>query len=55
MLKKIRVVIVCIILIFVFFGMFGLAVLQDSYRKSPPSAAERAEHPVLISFLVGGE
>lgn len=53
MLKKIRVVIVCIVLTLAFFGMFGLAVLQDSYRKNPPSAAERAEHPVLIRFLIG--
>ena len=53
MLKKIRDIAICFVASLLFLCMFGLAVLQDSYRKNPPSAAERAEHPVLIRFLIG--
>lgn len=36
-------------------AMFALAYLQESYRLNPPSKAERAEHPVLIDFLIGSD
>ena len=44
--------VVCVCL---FIGVCALAYLQESYRLNPPTQAERAEHPVLIRFLAGGE
>lgn len=34
--------------------LFG-AFLQSSYKLNPPTEAERAEHPILIAFLAGGD
>lgn len=49
----IRELIIAVIVLAVFLCTLCLAWLQTSYRYSPPTEAERAEHPVLIKFLVG--
>ena len=51
-LGKAVITVICSILIL---AMFALAYLQESYRLSPPSKAERAENPALIDFLIGSD
>ena len=54
MKKFIKGVLLSIIITVIFVTTLLAAMLQQSYRLNPPTAAERAQHPVLIRLLYGG-
>ncbi len=55
MKEIVKEAVISLVLVMLMTLVFAGAVLQDSYRKYPPTAQERAEHPFIVEFLAGGE